>query len=240
MTTDAFAELTSRAVQPATCSRCGGECLRGWRREPVCDPCAEAARVAELESENARHVAHVVAQRLRGWHRAVPPRFKWATDDDPAQLEERVDPVALRKVRGLSMDPLTLTGPSGSGKTSLAIALVSRWAQGLGLEYPRTLDFVSTTRLERAARRHRLGDDEPDEIRRALSVDLLVLDDLGMERSRFGVEAIVHVIDERHNQDLVTLATTALDDGQIAETYGIGIARRLVERRVLRMQVARP
>lgn len=233
---DLFARLAARAVEPATCATCGADCARGYGSTPTCFACAEAAAAAR----EAQRIASVTAARAREWRRAVPPRFAWATQDAAPELAARVDRAALSKAEKLGLGPLTLTGPSGSGKTSLAVALVSRWVSGLGVGYPADVDFVSSIDVEHAARRHRLGDDEPRAIERALEADLLVLDDLGMERSRFGVEALVRIIAHRHDQDLITVATTALDDGQLADTYGAGIARRLLEGRVLRMRVARP
>jgi DNA replication protein DnaC len=119
---------------------------------------------------------------------------------------------------------LLVVGPS-SGKTSLACALLRAWDAA----HPRRLGvFMSAWKLGIARAHHGLGQGEAPDVERAMTTRLLVLDDLGSERS-IATNAVPNVIFARALAGLPTWVTTWMTAAEVAQRYGDGIARRLHE-----------
>jgi hypothetical protein len=83
--------------------------------------------------------------------------------------------------------------------------------------------------LERARAEHRLGAGEARIVERAMGARVLLLEDLGQDRTT-QQSAIVDVVNARHDAELPTWYTTGLTVPQIEARYGAGVARRLSER----------
>lgn len=134
-------------------------------------------------------------------------------------------PPNIRDWRG---DPwsLTVLGPTGTGKTSLAVAVLGRLGAYLGDGF-----FISTPELIRAVvaeirgRRSRVSE-------RAIEAEVLLLDDLGSERSgEFSLSEISSVICARYDRIKPTIVTSNLDlDGiepRLASRLASGVVLRL-------------
>jgi DNA replication protein DnaC len=117
----------------------------------------------------------------------------------------------------------------GTGKTTLAM-LVSK----LAVEAGHTVAIYSLPRL--LARIRRTYDAEAGEdsylafFGRLTSVDLLHLDDLGVEkRSDWVLEQLYAIVDERYEAQRSMVVTTNLDQAALEEQIGPRTVSRLVE-----------
>jgi DNA replication protein DnaC len=124
---------------------------------------------------------------------------------------------------------LWLMGDVGTGKTSLAM-LVSKAA----LEDGHSVAIYSLPRL--LSRIRRTYDAEAGEqsylefFQRLTSVDLLHVDDLGVEkRTDWVLEQLYALVDERYEAQRSILVTTNLDQSQLEEQIGARTVSRLVE-----------
>jgi DNA replication protein DnaC len=159
----------------------------------------------------------------------IPQRFRWATFDSD-DLRERVNPFMIEEARDATkavaagdIISVTLLGKAGEGKTSLACAMLRELlntSQGFSGR------FCSATELAVSRKDSRLGV-APADIADAKIASVLVLDDLGQEVS--GREVLAEVIHDRHNAVRPTIVTSWLSSEAIAQRYGDGTARRVLE-----------
>ncbi len=149
--------------------------------------------------------------------RAQAPVYE-AVKEFVEQIGERLD----------GGDGLWLMGDVGTGKTTLAM-LVSKAA----VEAERTVAIYSLPRL--LARIRRTYDDEAGEpylefFERLTSVDLLHVDDLGVEkRSDWVLEQLYAIVNERYEAQRSMVVTTNLDQAALEEQIGPRTVSRLVE-----------
>lgn len=205
MTTD-FTDLLG--VEPAwlTCP-----CGEATSRVP-CWTCTQAA-ARKADAERARSAAL----------ETIPARYRWARTRAP-ELAARVRVAPPHDLRGiidrvLSASRVVFAGPSGSGKTSLACACLREREGAI---------FVSALRLGMARQQSALGDGEAGEVERAIGAPLLLIDEVGGE-AKVATNAVRDVIFARHDADRPTWVTTGFTRAQLAETYGDGALRRMVE-----------
>jgi len=88
--------------------------------------------------------------------------------------------------------------------------------------------FLRAFRLGVARQQAALGQGEPAIIERALTVPLLLIDELGGE-AKTATNAVRDILFARHDEELPTWITTGFSSRQIAETYGDGALRRILE-----------
>jgi DNA replication protein DnaC len=179
--------------------------------------------------------------RVRGVASVIPPRYRGVSFDRPPvsdmaqQAGSREALAATRKYideldtqlpggRGL-----WLTGGTGTGKTTLAM-LVSKAA----LDRGHSVAIYSLPKL--LARIRRTYDSEPGGdsylsfFERLTSVDLLHLDDLGVEkRSDWVLEQLYAVVNERYEAQRSILVTTNLNEPELIEQIGERTVSRLLE-----------
>src|SRR5690349_2023670 len=171
----------------------------GWLLGPE-----DVARACECRAQRLRR------GRSRGVASVIPPRFRGVSFDRPPVSDMARDPGArdalatTRKFAG-ELDAnlaagrgLWLTGGTGTGKTTLAM-LVSKAALDAG----HSVAIYSLPKL--LARIRRTYDSEPGGdsylsfFERLTSVDLLHLDDLGVEkRSDWVLEQLYAIVNERY------------------------------------------
>jgi len=201
----------------------------GWILGPedVARPCE--CRERRMARRRARGVASAIPRKYRGVSLDRPPISDMARDRAQAPVYEAVrefvEQIGERLDRG---DGLWLMGDVGTGKTTLAM-LVSKAA----VEAQRTVAIYSLPRL--LARIRRTYDDEAGEpylefVERLTSVDLLHLDDLGVEkRSDWVLEQLYAIVNERYEAQRSMVVTTNLDQSALEEQIGPRTVSRLVE-----------
>jgi DNA replication protein DnaC len=180
-----------------------------------------SARVPCWDCSQVRSILAIDDERRSKSLASIPARFAWAKLTAP-ELAARVglrDPQAVA-AKVLAAAGAVFAGPSGSGKTSFAVACMRE--RLLGAMY------LPAIRLGVARLQSKLGDGEADQVEQAIRADLLVLDDIGQE-AKTATNAVRDVVFARHDAERPTWVTTGLDSRQLAELYGDGFLRRLLE-----------
>ena len=125
------------------------------------------------------------------------------------KFETLQGPIALMAAKNMAQecaksgDGLIIGGPVGAGKTHLAIAMaVERMEKGnsvLFYSMPELMDLL----------RNFTNEQNKETLENAKKVDLLILDDAGVERvSDWTDEKLYMLIDHRYNENLQTVITT--------------------------------
>lgn len=204
--------------------------------------CSDGQRIQRVHRDRrqGRGEDAETARRRRLWAGAeVPPLYANVTlDNFPA--DSRTTPAVLALRRWLISDrpSLLLWGAFGVGKTSLAISLL----RALVLEQGRIGVFVVVAELLHELRQAMdTPSESPDRLLSALQrLDVLVLDDLGAERtkreksgealiSEWAEEQLYVLLDFRKNHQLRTIVTSNLDPKQLVEHLGKRIMWRALE-----------
>ncbi|MBR5134389.1 MAG: ATP-binding protein [Clostridia bacterium] len=119
---------------------------------------------------------------------------------------------------------LLMRGATGIGKTHVSLAMAARACEsGANVIYGSAQTLFGRLEAEHFGRA--VGNTEEE----LLSCDLLILDDLGTERSsQFYTSALYNLINTRQLANLPTIINTNLDLKAIQEHYGEQIASRLM------------
>ena len=143
------------------------------------------------------------------------------TDDNRRQLKvckryaEKFDDM-LKRNQGL-----LLYGDVGTGKTLFACCIGNYLMENLT-----TVFATSLIKVLQKAKSFRDDDDEDEYIRRMNSADLLILDDLGAERSTdYALEIVYNVIDARYRDGKPMIVTTNLSLQDMRETTDLRYKR---------------
>ena len=201
----------------------------GWILGPedVARPCE--CRERRVARRRARGVASAIPRKYRGVSLERPPISDMAGNPGQAPVYEAVKEFVERIGERLDGgDGLWLMGDVGTGKTTLAM-LVSKAA----VEAQRTVAIYSLPRL--LARIRRTYDAEAGEpymefFERLTSVDLLHVDDLGVEkRSDWVLEQLYAIVNDRYEAQRSMVVTTNLDQSALEEQIGPRTVSRLVE-----------
>ena len=175
-------------------------------------------------------------RRARGVRSVIPRRYRDVSLE--IARNDGVNPVVLKVVGDFleEIEPrldkghgLWLSGGVGAGKTALAM-LVSKTA----IEAGRTVAIYSLPKLLariRATYEKDLGGDSYTQFfDRLISVDLLHVDDLGVEkRSDWVLEQLYAVVNERYETERSMVVTTNLEQPALEEQIGERTVSRLIE-----------
>jgi DNA replication protein DnaC len=175
-------------------------------------------------------------RRARGVRSVIPRRYRDVSLE--IARNDGVNPVVLKVVGdfleeiGSRLDKgqgLWLAGRVGAGKTALAM-LVSKTA----IEAGHTVAIYSLPKLLariRATYEKDLGGDSYTQFfDRLISVDLLHIDDLGVEkRSDWVLEQLYSVVNERYETERSMVVTTNLEQQALEDQIGERTVSRLIE-----------
>lgn len=206
-----------------------------------CPVCNREKRTAEAAEKQRKDEAERQVKLERRMHAAGIPLAFRGRSFDGYQTESQPMEDALRVVRGFADDFwiehinsgtfLVLGGERGTGKSHLAIAAAMQvMARGTAM-YARAGDLI---RRVRSTWRKDSPESE-DEVLRLLSagIDLLVIDEVGVQRGTDDEQIILFDILDRRYADLrPTILLTNLEGKEFAEVLGPRIMDRLRERAV--------
>lgn len=131
--------------------------------------------------------------------------------------------IADLKAMATTEDSLILRGNTGCGKTHLAVAMLQ-----MGLDWNDRFITVPDLLLKIRGSFNGSGESEEDVIDRYAGARVLVLDDLGAEKtSEFAVTTLYIILDRRIRECLKTIITTNLLQSEIEATFGARIASRM-------------
>jgi DNA replication protein DnaC len=138
---------------------------------------------------------------------------------------ESIDKSTLALCSTEGRDGLFLHGPPGTGKTHLAIALLKDHGR---MEWGSFVTVASLLMELRDSFRDKAERSEREIIEHYAKVQLLVLDDLGAEKtSEFALQSLYIIIDKRYSEMRSTIITSNLTVDEIAEKVGDRIASRI-------------
>jgi len=121
---------------------------------------------------------------------------------------------------------LVLRGNTGCGKTHLAVAILA--TQKCGLFDLRFITVPDLLLKIRSSFSENSKESEEEIIKEFSSIPVLVLDDLGAEKtSEFAVTTLYIILDRRIRDCRKTIITTNLSKEEIEQTFGARIASRL-------------
>lgn len=142
----------------------------------------------------------------------------------------------LQRFIGASWDGIVLRGNTGCGKTHLAIAIARQiptepikmrggWDVAPGSVFTTAPELLLKIR---SAFRDDAKQSEEQLIEYYSGCELLILDDLGSEKtSEFAITTLYIILDRRIRENLKTIITTNLLQSEIEATFGARIASRL-------------
>lgn len=198
------------------CEAAVAECGEALRRAVAA---GDAATAAVLRARGRGLVTRL--RGLEAWHRGCP--HEWARATPEADALREVHPDLLAWLGGQLAGWALLSGPTGAGKSTAAALAMRRILVG---GWPGGVAWYQARELARAAREWPLGEGESPDITRASRVGLLVLDDLGLERSPADLIDVIH---DRYESMRPTWVTTGLSLGGLETRYGDAVVRRLTE-----------
>lgn len=208
---DPFATLPCPKARP--CDRCGAPTF-----ERLCEACAASTVSIEQRFD-----------ALRTLDETIPDNFARLEFESPRVA--RIEPAAVKAAFAfLDAPDLVFKGNSGAGKTTLAITALRQRVRRRG---DRAI-FVPAWRLGVARIQHAAGDGEAKLVERAMNAPLVLLDDVGSERAT-ATNAVPDVILARAEEGRPTWITTWLEPKDAGQLYGGGVARRIFDTRLIRM-----
>jgi len=240
MQTLAHSPLTTADTDEPCTEGCGRPRARAGQPpfEFVSETCVECgerlARDFEAELRDLDR-SERIASRIRRLEEDLGPRLaRYSLDSFPAGRGEALQ-AAERwlegRLAGATVN-LYLHGPTGEGKTGLAVGVARRLAEtGQAVRFVVGRDWLDDVRRASFERRDSTAEDL------AREADVLVLDDLGTERSTpFALERLLSLVDFRYRQERPTVVTSNLAPSELVlelnkldETAGERIVSRLVE-----------
>ncbi len=151
--------------------------------------------------------------------------FDWRRWPTPAatMLQEYADDLDLHRSEGWG---LILTGGVGCGKTHCAVGL---GVVALGMGFSTFATTLGALLMDIRAGYQGLGDDSEQKlVHRVCTVELLILDDLGVEKpSEWARERLAYIINQRYAAQLATIVTTNLGLDDLEERWDSRVVSRL-------------
>ncbi len=190
------------------CARCDDT---GWK---LVEASGEATGAHRVERCDCWHET-VGRQRLAGAN--IPKRYQHCTIDNFSAYNESLERAATHARAIVSTFPsvgrgLFLEGQPGVGKTHLAVAVLKQVVQATGARglFYDTRDLLRLIRSTYNASTHTT---ELEVLSPVMTADLLVLDDLGAEKTSEWVDETMNlIVNTRYNERRVTLFTSNYED----------------------------
>ena len=205
-------------------------------RARFCDVCIDQIREERFQEEQERKDGQRLARRHARWAKICPPRFRIVGQDRDTvpQSTDVGHPEFNRDLLDRAMQSplesgLGMVSPTGKCKTRVAWALLRRHHfDGEGVL------GVSSVRFAEAVQTRIHDDDAASLLKRARSVDLLLIDDIGKSKMTDAVEAgLFGLIDHRYEHCLPIIWTANMSrpalETSMSDDRGAPLIRRLME-----------
>lgn len=183
---------------------------------PASDADMEAKEL-EIRAEQRARKAEILLGRLDARYRDALPRWGETAQWLKHYIESENDP----KERGRGF---VILGNPGAGKTWEAAALARRLlvTHSVPVNFTEAPEFMAALRPS--------ADGGASDIGQFMAAPVLVLDDLGAERtSEWTAEQMFRLADYRNKHCLPTVITSNLDGAQLRERYGDRVIDRLTD-----------
>jgi len=195
-----------------------------WLACPECTRESHAKNVADLANKEALERQRLIEQRLS--QAGIPLRFRnkdfasFRTDTDEM---ERARSVAMEFARNFDAHAkagtaLVFLGKIGTGKSHLALAIASAIMPTYTAMYTSAIDAV---RMVRDTWRRNSDKSESQVLRALASVDLLILDEIGVQ---YGTESeqvtLFDIIDKRYRDQRPVILLTNLTASEMKTFLG--------------------
>ena len=209
--------LAGRWMQ-ADCDLCGGEGqIQGPHWRYACPGCVQAVR------EHVRRSGGV--KEWQRYREADLSTFNWSRLSGTSQqvLQRYAEAIDSHLDSGWG---LILTGAVGSGKTHVALGLAIL-ALGIGASaYVTTLGELLLS--IRSSYQREVERSEAELLEHVCTVELLVLDDLGIEKpTEWAKERLAYIVNRRYSQQRATLVTTNLALDELEKRWDGRVMSRL-------------
>jgi DNA replication protein DnaC len=142
----------------------------------------------------------------------------------------------VEALRGIGEESVVLSGKTGCGKTHLAVAMMRECrVSALGALFITAPELLLRIRT---AFSPNTTETEDEIIRHYADIELLVIDDLGAEKtSEYSITTLYLIIDRRNRELRKTIVTTNLTLQEIEETLGARMASRLADMKVIKINM---
>lgn len=227
------------APPPTACKRCGSSAapkfitLLGWRQQDHCDPCgaiiAEEREKREMEQAEKLTIKNYLERS--GLMRGILANMTFENFNSQIAgtakeiAEEYADKFNRETTRGFMF-----YGKAGSGKTHLAVAIARRVIEKkqIQVRFVRVVDLLSEIRKTFDENESYRTENESDLIKNYTAVPLLVVDDLGSEKTTDWVRQILYqIIDERWIEQKPIIVTSNLKPKELEARFEERIASRI-------------
>lgn len=235
--------LSEKENQPApthtACRRCGESVppknvpILGWRSQDFCDKCGEILAEERERREMEAHQKMTIETYLSrsGIMRGILAQMTF--ENFNSQLAGKAYEIAKEYAEGFGKDTTTglmLYGKAGSGKTHLACAITRSIIEQKQIQarFTRIVDLLAEIRKTFDENEQYRTENESDLIHRYTSVPLLVIDDLGAEKTTDWVRQILYqIIDERWIEQKPIIVTSNLNLEELEARFEERIASRV-------------
>jgi DNA replication protein DnaC len=234
-------EKENQPMPPTTaCKRCGKPAepkfiaLLGWRQQEHCDACQKiiSDELDKKAKEDARKNKTAALMGQSGLDKEL--LMKMAFDSYDPQYRGKAFEIAKHYAESFSVETargLLFYGRAGSGKTHLACSVARYLIEQklIGVKFVRIVDLLCDIRKTFDENESYRTENESELIRKYTRVPLLILDDLGSEKTTDWVRQILYqIIDERWLEQMPIIITSnlTLDDleGRLEERITSRIA----------------
>ena len=199
---------------------------RGYTEPGVLCSCYQKERLDDLFLRSG------MSEAMRGF---TFSNFETRYYTNPADMDGKVQwcrQFAKQIQSGECSQCLFLTGGVGRGKTHLSAAIANGVLEGgKTVIYRRAADLFELIRQYRYEENRQKFEEMLEQLR---TCDLLVIDDLGAERTtEFVVEQLVILLEERNYRNKPWIISSNLNINEIIQTYNDRTADRILDRAVL-------
>ena len=213
-----YFEVMGMRIEKDNCSTCAAERNEKLKAERI-----EQERISINSAKIERRVRAGISKRnlLKG--------FDYITAETPEQIRAKAkcEAFADALISGKRDMNLILSGGVGAGKTLLASAIIDKACSRLDC---RIIEFMTMVKKIRDTYSNNQGKTERELIKQYSSYDLLVIDEIGVQKNSEDEKILIfEILDARYKEMLPTVLISNMDMKGIESAVGSRIIDRLRE-----------